>query len=91
MLRGLRMRVHERLGTKPLYGDDGGWYRQMAVITLPEGAHDGLQDRLLFEHGVEVPLTAHGDWRFVRVSVQGYTSEEELARFEEALYEELGV
>lgn len=91
MLRDLRTRVHERLGAIPLYGDDVGWYRQMAVITLPDGDHTGLQDRLLFDHNVEVPLTAHGEWQFLRVSIQGYTSDDELARFERALYAELGV
>lgn len=91
MLRDLRIRVHERLGTPPLYGDDGEWYRQMAVITLPNGDHTGLQDRLLFDHGVEVPLTSHGSWQFVRVSVQGYTSDDELSRFERALYTELAI
>lgn len=91
MLRSLRERMHARLGTTPLYDDDQGWYRQMAVITLPDGDHAGLQDRLLFDHNVEVPLTGHGGMTFVRVSVQGYTSEAELERFEKALYVELGM
>ena len=91
MLEALRTRLHQRLGTEPVYGDAGGWYAQMAVITLPEGDYTGLQDRLLFRHGVEVPLTAHGEQRFVRVSVQGYTTEDELARLEQALGAELGV
>jgi isopenicillin-N epimerase len=90
MLREFRVHIHDRLGTMPLYGDDGEWYRQMAVITLPDGDHTGLQDRLLFEHGVEVPLTAHGGQQFVRVSVQGYTSRDELAQLEHALCAELG-
>jgi isopenicillin-N epimerase len=89
MLRSLRQRLHNHLGTTPLYDDEQGWYRQMAVITLPDGDHAGLQDRLLFGHNVEVPLTGHGDMTFVRVSVQGYTSEEELTRLERALYAEL--
>jgi len=91
MLRDFRIHMHDRLGTPPLYDDDGGWYAQMAVITLPEADLDGLQDRLLFEHGVEIPLTGHKDLRFVRVSVQGYTSQSELDRFEAALCSELGL
>lgn len=89
-LRSLRQRVHARFGTTPAYDDDQGWYRQMAVITLPEGDHSGLQDRLLFNHNVEVPITGHGNWRFLRVSVQGYTSDEDIARLEAALDCELG-
>lgn len=91
MLRELVQRVHARLGTTSIYGDDDEWYRQMAVITLPPGDHSGLQDRLLFEHHVEVPLTAHLESRFVRVSVQGYTTEDDLNRFEDAMYAELGL
>ncbi|HVL23146.1 MAG TPA: aminotransferase class V-fold PLP-dependent enzyme [Thermomicrobiales bacterium] len=90
-LRDLRRRLHERLGTTPIYDDDGDWYAQMAVLTLPEGEHEGLQDRMLYRHGVEVPFTAHNDRRFVRVSVQGYTTEDDLARFEHALCAELGM
>jgi isopenicillin-N epimerase len=90
-LRGFRIHLHNRLGTTPLYDDDQDWYAQMAVMTLPEGDHTGLQDRLLFEHKVEVPLTAHSGYRFVRVSVQGYTTQDELVRFEEALCSQLGI
>jgi isopenicillin-N epimerase len=90
-LREFRMHLHNRLGTTPLYDDDQDWYAQMAVMTLPEGDHTGLQDRLLFEHKVEVPLTAHNGYRFVRVSVQGYTTQDELVRFEEALCSQLGI
>jgi isopenicillin-N epimerase len=90
MLRDLRIRLHGRFGTSPIYGDDDDWYAQMAVITLPEGDHAGLQDRLLFDHQVEVPFTAHQDFRFVRVSVQGYTTLDDLDRLETALCAELG-
>jgi isopenicillin-N epimerase len=90
-LRGFRIHLHNRLGTTPLYDDDQDWYAQMAVMTLPDGDHTGLQDRLLFEHKVEVPLTAHSGYRFVRVSVQGYTTQDELVRFEEALCSQLGI
>jgi isopenicillin-N epimerase len=90
-LREFRMHMHDRLDTTPIYDDAQGWYAQMAVITLPDGDHAGLQDRLLFDHKVEVPLTAHNGHRFVRVSVQGYTSNDELSRFEAALCSELGI
>jgi isopenicillin-N epimerase len=90
MLRDLRIRLHERLGTTSIYGDNGDWYAQMAVIALPDGDHAGLQDRLLLDHQVEVPFTGHHDFRFVRVSVQAYTTQDDLDRFETALCAELG-
>lgn len=90
-LRDLRVRMHDRLRTTPLYDDDSGWYAQLAVITLPAGDHSTLQQRLFLNHGVEVPITRHADATFVRVSVQGYTTDDEIARFETALLTELGV
>lgn len=89
MLRELRIRVHDRLGTSPLYDDDSGWYTQMAVITLPDGDHSSLEQRLFLNHGVEVPITRHDGNTFVRVSVQGYTTGEDISRFESALALEL--
>ena len=90
-LRELRFRAHDRLGTAPLYDDGSDWYAQMAVITLPGGDHSTLQQRLFSNHGVEVPVTRHDQDAFVRVSVQGYTTHEEISRFESALVTELSL
>lgn len=91
MLAALRARLHARFGTEPIYGEEGAWYAQMAVISLPEGVDEDLRHRLLFNHAVEVPMTAHGGRHFVRVSVQGYTTEDDLQRLEDALCAELGI
>ena len=85
MLRDFRRRMHEHLGTEPLYPDTPGWYRQLAVIRLPAGVPDDLRDRLFFDHNVEVPITGHADMRFVRVSVQGYTTQDDLDALAAAL------
>lgn len=68
--------VHQTLGTEPIYADDS-WYAQLAVITLPEGDHTGLKERLM-DRGIEIPVTGHLDKTFVRVSVQGYVSDADL-------------
>lgn len=91
MLAALRARLHARFGTEPIYGEEGAWYAQMAVISLPEGVDEDLRNRLFFNHAVEVPMTAHGGRHFVRVSVQGYTTEDDLQRLEDALCAELGI
>jgi isopenicillin-N epimerase len=89
MLAALRQELHARWGTTPISPDGEGWYRQLAMITLPESAPDDLHDRLFYRHGIEVPLTGHGDIRGVRVSVQGYTSESDLDALRTALDHEL--
>jgi isopenicillin-N epimerase len=81
--------MHERLGTTPLYPDSPEWYRQLAVITLPDTTPDDLRDRLFYNHGIEVPISGHGDMIFVRVSVQGYTTQADLDALADALYAEL--
>lgn len=77
--------IEALLGTPSLYRDAGG-YRQMAAAELPAGV-DGaaLQRRLLAEHRIEVPVSAVGARRFLRVSVQGYNARSDLEALLEAL------
>jgi isopenicillin-N epimerase len=46
---------------------------------------DALRRRLFDDHRIEVPVTRHGAQHFVRVSVQGYNTAEDLQRLEAAL------
>src|SRR5690606_38976507 len=89
MLRDFRQRMHAHFDTEPLYPDTTEWYRQLAVITLPDGVPDTLRDRLFDHHDVEVPITGHGDRCFVRVSVQGYTTQDDLDALATALDAEI--
>lgn len=86
-LREFLDRMHTVLDTEPIYADDT-WYAQLAVITLPEGDHTGLKERLM-DRGIEIPVTQHENRTFVRVSMQGYVTQSDLAALERALREEL--
>jgi|SRR5665811_248231 len=90
MLSELRQELHERWGTTPLSPDSPAWYRQLAVITLPNDAPEDLQQRLFMKHAVEAPIMGHMDIRGIRVSVQGYTTDDDLNHLREALAIELG-
>lgn len=72
----------------PVYAGAGAALRppQLAVTPMPAGT-DGrrLKTTLYDEWGIEVPVTGHGERVFVRVSYQGYNTEADLARLEEAL------
>jgi len=59
---------------------------QLAVTPMPAGT-DGarLKQYLYDQHRIEIPVTGHGDRVFVRISLQGYNTEEDLARLEDAL------
>ncbi|HEU0163688.1 MAG TPA: aminotransferase class V-fold PLP-dependent enzyme [Thermomicrobiales bacterium] len=95
MLAMTRARMHEKLGTTPLYGgsadDDTTWYNQLGLITLPKLEDRGaFQNRLLNHYGIEIPVSGHNDdWYFVRVSVQGYVTQKDLDTLESALIAEL--
>ncbi|MDQ4044739.1 MAG: aminotransferase class V-fold PLP-dependent enzyme [Chloroflexota bacterium] len=85
----LRQELHARWGTSAISPDSFDWYRQMATITLPGLAPADLQDRLFHSHAVEVPITGHGERRFIRVSVQGYTTDSDLDALRAALDAEI--
>lgn len=84
-LRQLRNRLHERFGAERLYPEDRGWYAQMGLIALPVDDVADLNQRMFDEFAIEVPFTSHAGRNFARVSVQGYVSDCDLERFEDAL------
>jgi isopenicillin-N epimerase len=82
LLAQARADVAMLTGLPPICPDSTEWYGQMAALPLPA---DGLpakelQRRLFEEHAVEVPITEWQTQRFVRVSIQAYNSERDVAR-----------
>lgn len=77
--------VGQRLGDGPLPGGD---FAAMRVIPLP-GSLSDEQARLLemglAERGIVVPVTQHGDRRWLRVSAQLYNTERDYERLAETL------
>ena len=62
----------------------------MAPLPVPHQDAAALRKRLFDTFRIEVPVTQHvgpdGPRTFVRVSVQPYTSDEDLAALEQALF-----
>lgn len=93
MAMDLQRRVLARNGLAPI-GRDAGYaqdFAQMVAIPvkLPQApdAAEALRRRLFEQHHIEVPVTRHGERSFVRVSVQAYNEEADLAALEGALAE----
>jgi len=85
-----RDRIAELVGLPqiaPVEGPDGyRWFRQMAVARLPHGIDDKLLKRRLYDdYRVEVPLTLWNDQPFIRVSFQGYNTQDDLEALMAAL------
>ena len=66
----------QRFGTDPVARDED--WAQMIAIPVARQDPDVLRRRLYEESRVEVPITSHGDQVFVRVSVQGYNTREDI-------------
>lgn len=67
-------------GLPMLYPQEGGFFSQMAIAPLPlETDLSLLKMRLYDEHRVEVPLIAWNGHQFVRISIQGYNTPEDVS------------
>jgi isopenicillin-N epimerase len=80
---GLHDRMLSRTGFDPVFGPDD--FAQMVALAVPATNPGELQRRLFEEFRIEVPVTAHAGQLFVRVSVQGYNTSEDIAALEDAL------
>jgi isopenicillin-N epimerase len=84
----------DQLGTEPPALADG-LAGSMRLVPLPrplpdEEAGRDLERRLLTGHGVVVPATCHGGWRWLRVSAQLYNTIDDYERLAKAVTAELG-
>lgn len=81
MVRRARTEIASVFNAVPLCPDSDEWYTQMLAFLLPEGI-DGmeLKRRLYDEHLVEIPVFWWNDLQTIRISVQGYTTWEEVER-----------
>jgi isopenicillin-N epimerase len=69
----------------PLYPLDSDFYNQMAIAPLPQSNLEVLKSRLYDEYKIEVPLIQWQERQFVRISVQGYNTQEDLDALVKAL------
>ncbi|MDA0242380.1 MAG: aminotransferase class V-fold PLP-dependent enzyme [Chloroflexi bacterium] len=84
--------VMELTDERPLYHPTSDFYAQMANLPLPPIADPAaLKHRLLDQYRIEIPITQWGGRTFARISVQGYTTAEEVEVLTAALGEILGL
>lgn len=66
----------QRWGLEPIARDQD--FAQMAPVPLPPHLATDLQQRLFDDSRIEIPVTQHQGRRFLRISVQGYTTAAEV-------------
>ncbi len=79
LAREAQARICELTGLAPLHSRSDHWFHQMAAAPLPADSDiDALKARLYDEYRVEIPLTAWKDRKLIRVSIQGYNTNEDV-------------
>ena len=71
-------RICDLTRMSPLYPLDSDFYSQMGIAPLPASDLLTLKSRLYNEYRIEVPLTEWQDRQFIRISVQGYNTQEDV-------------
>ena len=72
----------QRHGLAPIARDDD--WAQMVAIPVPPQDAEALRQRLYDESRIEIPVTSHGGQVFVRISIQGYNTAEDVAKLLDA-------
>lgn len=85
LLRGAIERICDLTGLPPLYPLDSDFYVQMGIAPLPRSNLMTLKSRLYDEYKVEVPLIEWQGKQFVRISIQGYNTQEDVDALLDAL------
>jgi len=67
-----------RFATHPIAGDED--WAQMVAIPVAAQDPELLRRRLYAENRIEIPVTSHGEQVFVRLSVQGYNTLQDIER-----------
>jgi isopenicillin-N epimerase len=87
MASGLRQQLADLTGLPPISPDALDWFAQMIAIPLPAGDAKAVKIRLYDDYRIEVPLTVWNGKDYIRVSIQGYNTQDDLDHLVTALTE----
>jgi len=85
LLRQAIERISDLTKLSPLYPLDSDFYSQMGIAPLPKSDLAILKSRLYDEYQVEVPLIQWQDKQFIRTSIQGYNTPNDVDSLVDAL------
>jgi isopenicillin-N epimerase len=86
LVRDAQKCICELTGLHPIHSDDDSWFAQMSAAPLPDDTDIiALKSRLYDAYRIEVPLTTWKDKKLIRVSVQGYNTQEDVDKLVDAL------
>ena len=85
LLRQAIERICDLTHMPPLYSLDSDLYHQMGIAPLPVSDIAVLKNRLYEEFKIEVPLIQWRERQFIRISVQGYNTRDDIDALIDAL------
>lgn len=75
-----RKNIDSLTGMEPVCPDSGNWINQMFINRLPNYLDPNALKKTLYEdYSIEVPIITWNDEKFIRVSIQGYNTHEDLS------------
>jgi isopenicillin-N epimerase len=79
LVKDAQRRICDLTGFAPLHSKSDSWFAQLAAAPLPvEIDLVALKTRLYNEYRIEIPLIAWKDKKLIRISVQGYNTEQDI-------------
>ncbi len=86
MIRNVQEEIHKMTGLAPICTNPKEWLGQMVALPLPVSV-DGatLQKQLYDDYQIEIPHTKWEEQSFLRLSMQGYNTQEDAHRLMDAL------
>lgn len=79
LAKDAQRRICELTGLAPLHPPTGNWFRQLFAAPLPSRVNTAeLKNQLYEKFRIEVPILEWNGNKLIRVSVQGYNTEEDL-------------
>ena len=85
LVRAARQRVSELTGLPPVAPDSPEWFSQMAILPIPPCDLDALRRRLHDEYHIEIPVVDWNGRQFIRLSIQGYNTRQDVDDLGKAL------
>jgi len=82
-----RQRIQNLTGLPPICPESAGWFHQMFATPLPDIDLEVLKKRLYAEYQIEIPMIQWNGQKFIRVSIQGYNTPQDLDSLVYALSE----